>query len=90
MSIQVFSITLFFHERLLHLTWRYIFQCTMWSLSIVEFNIRSDTSLELRFRFIILSVKILLFQCCKKRFRYGIVMRSPRIGKGLLHGTFMK
>ena len=38
------------HECILHLTWRHIFQCAMRSLSIVEFNIRSDHSLELCFR----------------------------------------
>ena len=58
----------------LHLTWRLIFQCTMRTSCIVEFNVGINPFLEFRFRGIISPIKLFIFERREKRFGYCIIM----------------
>ena len=53
----------------------------MWSLSIIELNIGVNSSLEVYFRCVVLTIDFLFFECSEKGFSHGIVMGFTGIGK---------
>ena len=69
------------HENIFYLTWGQILQCAMWSLSIIELNIGVNSSLEVYFRCVVLTIDFLFFECSEKGFSHGIVMGFTGIGK---------
>ena len=72
------------------LAWCPIFQCTMRTSCIIEFNVGVDSSFKFRFRVIIPPINFLLFERRKKGFSYCVVMWFSRIRKRLDYCMLLK
>ena len=69
------------HERLLHLTWRHVFQRPMWTRCVIKLNVRGDSLFKCGLRGIIFPIQLFLFQGCKESLSHSIIVRFSRIGE---------